>query len=875
MSRKRKTRPRRKSSDTTFTQFSDDGRVIGIHDIEDNPVERIQSVRDSNTQEESLLTQFEEAGKELENPWDKFIEGPMPEPKDAEVQHLERNGFGAIVFATQAVHKAKNQFKLMLEKQQFKKNITLVCRQRRSSGILPGCEQQKGLAYWMYATLSKCFHNWSETTRLNRWSKQSLDPYSIHEEGSSFLNLQVDVKINVDNDKESNPGNDEEEKNNVKKQHTITLMTPDVNSVRERSTFSNNYTGKPTNKNKTASNKSNTKTKKDISIFDYTFENSVSFVDRLTNARRDSIKLGAFNGGTTSSTANTTTSNSTTSSGGFSGGFSTIRSDFGSINSRSTGTKNNTEDPRDALVARMSPKVLLSLHINYYRLKKRENATKERRKTEDREQAIAHSIDNGGIGPSVKKLKPTPKLSFEEQKKMFLDFVEASGCMPRPPSKLKSAMHAVRSVVRMRKKLGGAFGGQFGAVTSKLKAKKALNESNLETSRSTNGASGAVSVIDGTTSPKLKSKRRMRRGSLQVGTSGKHQNISNQSPRRHSTLGLKEVATNTSVVVPRQRSMNNNGRTLVVQLNNATKITESKNKSNSPGSSEKITSDSTFLFRKNSISSISLSVSTGRGGRRIQLPTFRVVLVDDSKPFRIKLRTLLQRMFQNIVIELCATPKEGIKKVLGADPNKPINMVIVDQVFIGTKTTGKQMCDILARGSGGGGGGGGGSSGKRGSGSGSGSGSQCMSPCILVSDYIELDSGNNVDEVHARDNQDIQERRRVGRSSINVHASSSSASTNPHNNIVERCNKREINTGRFFSMLLFVIFFVSLFFFLLTFFHSFFLSISIDMVMNWFMKYVNKAPSHVFSEGTNVKQHYVNATRPSPPNQSVVRKNSG
>ena len=213
--------------------------------------------------------------------------------------------------------------------------------------------------------------------------------------------------------------------------------------------------------------------------------------------------------------------------------------------------------------------------------------------------------------------------------------------------------------------------------------------------------------------------------------------------------------------------------------------------------------------------------------------------------------------------------------MLGADPKRPINMVIVDQVFIGTKTTGKQMCDILARGSGGGGGGGGGSSGKRGSGSGSGSGSQCMSPCILVSDYIELDSGNNVDEVHARDNQDIQERRRVGRSSINVHASSSSASTNPHNNIVERCNKREINTGRFFSMLLFVIFFVSLFFFLLTFFHSFFLSISIDMVMNWFMKYVNKAPSHVFSEGTNVKQHYVNATRPSPPNQSVVRKNSG
>ena len=83
----------------------------------------------------------------------------------------------------------------------FRAKAELSCgdpsRQRRSSGILPGCEQQKGLAYWMYATLSKCFHNWSETTRLNRWSKQSLDPYSIHEEGSSFLNLQVDKRFCV------------------------------------------------------------------------------------------------------------------------------------------------------------------------------------------------------------------------------------------------------------------------------------------------------------------------------------------------------------------------------------------------------------------------------------------------------------------------------------------------------------------------------------------------------------------------------------------------------------------------------------------------------------------------------------------------------
>ena len=53
----------------------------------------------------------------------------------------------------------------------------------------------------------------------------------------------------------------------------------------------------------------------------------------------------------------------------------------------------------------------------------------------------------------------------------------------------------------------------------------------------------------------------------------------------------------------------------------------------------------------------------GKVSHEIQPNNFRVLLVDDSKPYRIRLKTMMLRLFENISIEVCATPKEGIKKI--------------------------------------------------------------------------------------------------------------------------------------------------------------------------------------------------------------------
>ena len=145
----------------------------------------------------------------------------------------------------------------------------------------------------------------------------------------------------------------------------------------------------------------------------------------------------------------------------------------------------------------------------------------------------------------------------------------------------------------------------------------------------------------------------------------------------------------------------------------------------------------------------------GKVNHEIQPNNFRVLLVDDSKPYRIRLKTMMLRLFENISIEVCATPKEGIKKIMGA--NTPIHIVIVDQIFVGTKETGKQMCDVLARRSM--------------------FQSRCSSPCVLISGSVEVS-----DE-------------KIKSSSVS--------------NIVECCNKREITS---------------------------------DVILNWFMKYVDNTP---------------------------------
>mgnify|MGYP001272532905 CR=1 FL=1 len=47
--------------------------------------------------------------------------------------------------------------------------------------------------------------------------------------------------------------------------------------------------------------------------------------------------------------------------------------------------------------------------------------------------------------------------------------------------------------------------------------------------------------------------------------------------------------------------------------------------------------------------------------RRLRPATCKVVIVDDSKPYRIKLRTMLQRLFPDVNIHICGSPKEGLQ----------------------------------------------------------------------------------------------------------------------------------------------------------------------------------------------------------------------
>ena len=121
-------------------------------------------------------------------------------------------------------------------------------------------------------------------------------------------------------------------------------------------------------------------------------------------------------------------------------------------------------------------------------------------------------------------------------------------------------------------------------------------------------------------------------------------------------------------------------------------------------------------------------------GRSVHRPTFRVLLVDDSKPFRIKLVRLFQLLFENVVVEECATPQEGVKKVMHASNQQPIHIAIVDQIFVGTEQTGLEMCHCLGR--------------KR-------SAWTNTLPCILISDYGHLHppaaaAGNIVERCHKK-----------------------------------------------------------------------------------------------------------------------------
>jgi len=58
-------------------------------------------------------------------------------------------------------------------------------------------------------------------------------------------------------------------------------------------------------------------------------------------------------------------------------------------------------------------------------------------------------------------------------------------------------------------------------------------------------------------------------------------------------------------------------------------------------------------------------------------------VVDDSKPYRIKLRSMLQHLFPHINILMCGSPTEGLRTILSA--TKDIKIVISDNMFVGTE----------------------------------------------------------------------------------------------------------------------------------------------------------------------------------------------
>ena len=91
MSRREKT----KWSNTISRAYSSYGRIVKWVDPEAAAV-CVASVRDTETQEASLVAQFADALHPAAMPWDVFIEGPMPERASMSIrQPLLRNGFGS------------------------------------------------------------------------------------------------------------------------------------------------------------------------------------------------------------------------------------------------------------------------------------------------------------------------------------------------------------------------------------------------------------------------------------------------------------------------------------------------------------------------------------------------------------------------------------------------------------------------------------------------------------------------------------------------------------------------------------------------------------------------------------------------------------
>ena len=804
----------------TSTVFDLRGRVAVIQDGQE-PKEILQSHRDSYHQD-TLLDEFERAYQDNnENPWDRFIDAPVPESKDAKRQQIHKDEFGKMVYATTTLTKTKKESKNIIPQD--------LQRKRRDSILLTevqtSCFEQKGIAFWTYITLTKYFHQWSESIRLRKWSRKRPDPYSTY---SSLLDCGVDGEIKKrfsDNDSDNEEDEEDEETtmDDDIQTKTLQLLTQRELASIHKETQYEKRRGPRSQRSRQRNSKIgvldidafNTSTsaaddsEENVSVFDSKFEASVDFVDKIINTRRKSIISGVF----------------------------------------------NNEDPRDSLIAHMKTEVLLALHINFARINERKNEARKKKQAKMRRESLSNTVEEGGLGLPMEVEQATKVKTYDEQKKIFLDFVEASGCMPVPPSKLKSAIHAVRGVIRMKKAMKGGF---MGAVRNGMSKKQKLTPT-LSKIATTKPSKPPKPSKPSKPTDKKTSRRHIRRGSFQVnmGDSSMYDTTANRSRTVGSAQAASAAAavkTHTSVIIPRQKvKLNNDARSFVVNLSQDVCTTgriASDNSSSSTSRNDSINGSSTdsscnisvsrsgkiiagSSFERDSVSILSTPYNVRHtfprfssvSNRQLRTPTFRVVLVDDSKSYRIKLRGMLQRLFQNIVVQMCASPSEGISCITNASSDAPINIIISDQIFVGSDTTGKKMCDILAR-----------KSQRLGQ-------TNCpMSPCILISDFIEMDAPRNVDEMFAEDTIQLEERGRAGPSALAKWATgSSNMSTAPHNNIVERCNKREITN---------------------------------DVIKKWFMTYVNSAPVvRRSSQSLEKKINLQSKLKPSPPKR--LREGAG
>ena len=578
----------------------------------------VASVRDTETQEASLVAQFADALHPAAMPWDVFIEGPMPERASMSIrQPLLRNGFGSLVFATRNVNKAKHKFLGLLKKKRQKnmKQIFTIdqCQRRRSSAVLPGCVEQKALARWFFTLLRKCFQSWKRSSRLSSWARKRPDPYSTY---SVMLEAGGDAAAsdNWRDEMEEEGGEEgwvkEEERRsggdeNVDALEMIQKQTIGMVQTQSKGDDNKSSAAERNESNQESDDTTRPKTRDEedkwtTSLSDSMFEEAAAFVDTLIQTRRNSVKRGCHVEG---------------------------------------------EDGRASLFG-MTPQMLLSLRVKFLHRQKRE--ADERDKSE--QEASRHDGDPLAFSSCTKAV--APEQTWEEKTAEFFSFVVSSGCFSDQSRPVPSTTSSVAGKRRRRRSGSG--------------------------SRSRSGSAESTGTDINRATSAGRSLRKTRGSARRVVTA-----LSQRIPpcqHRPSTEPNKIEDNKT-----RRRSFQNKHRKTYMRIRTCAVVPRR------PPTAR-------CLLSKLHLAQTQQHVGAQQQQQQQQQQrptTFRVLLVDDSKPFRIRLASLLRRTFASIDIATCGTPEAGMNMVVSSPHDTPIHMVIVDQVFMGTDTTGKEMCEDL------------------------------------------------------------------------------------------------------------------------------------------------------------------------------------